>query len=371
MSSQGRRVLRHHGMGLAQDEYTAPNRAVEGSLRRTLRTAEIGCTFSARPFHLWNPRSCRHPQCAAGIRCDPAEPSYEVRILGTTEVCDALLPGRNTDLIGTPLHYAAENEQAVGDAAATRLREACIVAVRQFPPDPQVLLRFVCRVGQPLPRHGRSGTDPLDFIGDVRFRPDVEPERRLVTQGNDELAFHTARAYTSPRPRYFAMLMAEPGWTDEAPGQCGESLLVRWTDVVAELASRHPEHLEDDLALLRDTPVSYTPSFAPTSPVNEPLMVSSSRIDTVVRYWEGMLDTVPAWIGQIPAPDRYLAALRRFDAAANTCSRAIEYQMERSQLILIDNHRVAHARRPFIATRVDAAGLPHYNPRQILSVYIA
>jgi hypothetical protein len=157
-----------------------------------------------------------------------------------------------------------------------------MVAVRQFPPDVEQLLRFVRRMGQPLARHGRSGTDPLDFIGDVRFRPDVEPGRRLVTQGSEELSFHTARAYTSPRPRYFAMLMLEPGWIDEAPGWRGESLLVRWSDVVAELATRHPEEADGDLALLRDIPVSYTPAFAPTAPVAEPLLVSSAGNDTVV-----------------------------------------------------------------------------------------
>ncbi len=281
-----------------------------------------------------------------------------------------LLAGRNTDIVGEPLDYALLDEDRLVALVRERLATHRMAAVRHFPADPDALLRVVRNFGEPLLRFGRPGTTAMDYIGDVRYRPDITADKRLVTQGNEELAFHTARAYAPRRPAYFAMLMVEPGWTDQGAGRNGESLLARWQDVVDEFRERFPATAEEDLRLLSGVAVAYKPWFAPIEPANEPVLFRMPEGDVGVRYWESMLATANEWIGGVADGERYLTALSRFDATANACARAVEYQMEPRQLIVVDNNRVAHARRPFVASRVDAQGNTEFNPRWILSVYV-
>lgn len=279
-----------------------------------------------------------------------------------------MLRGTNTDLIGAPYtHASLTDDQAFGDFQ-NQLDRACIAAVVGFPSDPAQLVDFARRLGPPMRKHSATTDEISAYVGDVRVRPDIDSANQLPTQGSEELSFHTARSYTVNRPRYFAMLMVNPGWLDAPVRHRGESLLVRWADVIAEHECEFASTYELDLRVLSQYRVRYKPSYVSDPAAFEPILSMTDGGWIAVRYWERMLLSCRELLAAEHDAFPFLDALERFDHTANSCERIIDYQMQANQLIVLRNQFVAHARRPFVASRSNAE--QQWNPRHLLSIHI-
>ncbi len=241
-----------------------------------------------------------------------------------------------------------------------------IAAIRNFHPlTAEALVQFAQLLGTPVQKHNTAGKlDPNhqpEYVNKVNFTTNIEREKQLPTQGAAALTMHTARAYSKIKPSYFCMLMVDPGWTNEEPRNNGESMLVRWKDVVKEFYERYPNTAEDDLQLLESTPIAYNPWYITQPPDDKPVLQRLPGNDYVVRAWENIRPTSK----QLTGKNDYLQALERFFEVADTCSSMIEYIMEPGFLVVLDNKRVAHGRRGFVSERQGAI-----NPRKMLTIGI-
>lgn len=244
--------------------------------------------------------------------------------------------------------------------------------VNDFPCHPDTLMAFAKLLGSPMLKHSYDGeiVDTMSSIGDIRFRPDMAAEKRMPTQGCEAIALHTAHAYSQTRPRYFAMLMADSGWREEA-GQSGESLLLHWEDSLREYRKHFPDTAEGDIALLMNTPVPYAPWYVHETPTNEPLFRSGEDGNMQVRYWANIVSTVAGLMqsGGMPHDEIFIEALRRFDGFVQGCAAVKEFRMEKGQLLVVDNRKAAHGRRSFVGIR-EQDGEHEVNSRQLFSVHI-
>ncbi len=272
------------------------------------------------------------------------------------------------------LDYAAMEADALLAGTNTALASESLATIAHFPSDAEALVAFARQLGAPMLRRGTAAAAASSFVGDVRWRPDIEAAQRLPTQTASELSFHTARSFEVVRPRYFAMLMVDPGWIDGRPGTNGESLLVRWRDVIAEYHERYPDTADQDLGVLRRTRIAYRPWYLRDEPSHEPLLRDEGVDgDVEMRYWEDLLATLPEALQTVTSgedAEAFATVIGRFDAVLNSAHAVIEHQMQAGQLTLVDNRRVAHARRPFVPNRVRADGTVEHNPRRLLTVHI-
>lgn len=268
------------------------------------------------------------------------------------------------------INYKDHDQKEIIARAKICLEDTSILAINDFPPDPSALLDFSYNFGKPLLKYTKGETDVMDYVADIRLQPNISEDKRRPTQGNSEIKFHTAHSYIVVRPTYFALLMTDQGWLDQSKGNNGESLLIRWKDVIEEFKSRYPLTAEDDLQRLTTTSISYKPWYVEAEPANEPIMFYLPEGDIGVRYWEGISSTTEESVETINEGYIYLQALKRFDEVVNTCQKTIEYQMDKNQLIVIDNRRVAHARKPFTATKIDTQGNKKINPRQVFTIHV-
>jgi alpha-ketoglutarate-dependent taurine dioxygenase len=259
------------------------------------------------------------------------------------------------------------------EAAAAAAREAVaadgIAFVRGFPADRRALAELGATFGEVMRKYREAGPELEDRIGLVQLRGDIPAEERLDTQGADELRPHTANAWGRKRPRVFGLLMVDQGWVDVPEGTRGESIFVSVADAVEEMARRFPHTFEEDLRLLVRTPVEFhgnAVSRRNGTPVSRmPLLFAVGEDGRLgVRYRERMLDTLRPLVGDIPGGDRYLRAVERLDLALESAPR-VELLLRPSELVLVDNRLVTHARRPFVAER--AGG--ECNPRLLYSVH--
>lgn len=273
--------------------------------------------------------------------------------------------GVNHLTLGEPVDYRIGRERS-----CTRAREALvskhIVHIANFPTDGPTLVEFGSCFGTVRPRSSTLQSTIEDYVGVVQLRHDIEPEARLVTQDNAELRPHTAHSWGLERPRYFALLMVDPGWTDSDPGTHGESLFVAVADALDTMAQRWPNHYDDDSRHLTHTPVEFWGKLRRSAVSRQPLLFPvAERGPLGIRYREGMLDALSECVDTITDGEQFLEAVNRLDQALLTAPR-VELQLGSGDLILLDNRLVTHARRPFVA-RSDS-GL--WNPRLVYSLHV-
>jgi len=254
------------------------------------------------------------------------------------------------------------------DLLLKRVHTQGLAVLSGFPADPEELLAFGRRLGTPSrkPAYGGAANSPKDgdafgYIGDVRLMTDIEAGRRRPTQDRAEVRMHTARSFAVNRPRYFVLLMADPGRRTER-GQSGESVYTSIDHACAALHRRFPDTAAEDLEVLASTPVPWTLPHAPENAARTPVLQSTSP--RTFRYWQGIADDIPAEA----ADSRLAAALTRLDQVINDPAVQAELVAEAGDLVLLDNDRVAHGRRPFPAFMDDAGTVP--STRQVYSVHV-
>lgn len=280
---------------------------------------------------------------------------------------------RNEDLLGEAFVYPVHGRRDLAERVKAALASRSIVRIRGFPTSPDDLYHFGGLLSRPLRKPAfkadtsvRAGV--LAFIGDVRVRADLPEERRLPTQDSVAIGFHTARSSATVRPRYFALLMANQGWTGYPPGSNGESLLVRLEDALAEYRRRYPAQVEDDLRRLVETPIAYKPPHVSGEAAEAPILFDLENGRLGFRFWQDLVVTMRG-LSDALEPG-YLAAIERLGESLDECPRIIELQMDDGDLLVLDNCRVAHARRSFVASRTAADGSVELSPRQIYSAHL-
>lgn len=215
--------------------------------------------------------------------------------------------------------------------------------VKGFPVDPDSLLEWGSALGRvsskPSFTPGRICRDGVfNWVGDVRFYDWLSPAERRPTEDGIAIAAHTARSLVAKAPRLFMMLLAEPS-PNGRPGNRGESLLVRLEDAIAWLQTVYPnDEVEEALHVLRESPLTVS---SPSGPIETYILESTTNGDRL-RYWLNIESDVRA-----SGSAALLSAWTKLDGALRSPEVAEIIDLERGDLIILDNYRVAHGRCEF------------------------
>jgi alpha-ketoglutarate-dependent taurine dioxygenase len=268
-------------------------------------------------------------------------------------------------------------EQVAADARAV-IGERRVCLVRGFPSDPHSYLAFLCKFGTPLANYSSRSqlekSDPHPQINRVKYKRKSEIVTQSVHYVAGGLRPHSARSWFGPRPRYFAMLMVEPGWTDTADGQRGETVVLNWHGMFAELAERDGDVFEHHFERLAGTPITFQANNVRETlcdlPLLYPLADARDAVDVGVRLKQDLGEKILALRDEIPDFERFRESLEYVLAASNEDRFQAVFPLRAGDLILMDNNRFAHGRKPIVGERT-VDGETTTNTRELWSVTVA
>jgi alpha-ketoglutarate-dependent taurine dioxygenase len=256
-----------------------------------------------------------------------------------------------------------------GSAIAARFRDDILDAVREhgvavvrgFPTDGAQLVEFGRSFGplepaDPFKAH-QSPDDPADWLGHTKAH-------KKKTWG-DYLRLHTAAAHAQVEPTFQVMLMMDKGVEppdDEVDN--GQSTMGRVDDAVRRLVANVGQDRADEvLQILQTVPVSTEFPF-PDEPRNEPLLVRRADGSWHFRYWIHVLEHAKSqgWT------QAQLDALYAFEEALQQVM--FQFALNTGDLIVLDNQRIAHGRRPFPKQITDETGATVPTTRKIWSIHV-
>jgi hypothetical protein len=249
--------------------------------------------------------------------------------------------------------------------------------VESFPLDAEDFVNFIRNFGMPLPNYA-SGEDLAAYrvhpnINRVRYEPRKAASPRFHEVGG---AFppHSARSWSKVRPRYFALLMCNPGWIDRKHGENGESIMVRWSDVLCSMRSEDPAQFEIDFDILSRTPLTFHAIHVREEVSDLPLLYqladARGRLDVGVRLRQDLLEKLPEYKSQILDYSTYEAAVLRFWQHANKPDLRSCYRMNSGDIAIVDNNRFGHGRLQMQTAR-EHQGAIELNPRELWSIAMA
>ncbi len=281
------------------------------------------------------------------------------------------------DLYGPPLDARGRSLRELKALADERLRRQRAFYLRNFPPDMDLFAEFLSSFGQLLSNYGEKyGLESYSkhpSINVVRYQERDGGDKFVHEQGG-ELRAHSARSWSKARPAFFSMLMVDPGWLDQESGQNGESISVRWRDVLSLLEAKDAELFARDFQLLTTTPLRFAANHVvePTSdlPLLYPLADAADRYDLGVRMKVDILSKIEQMRDDVPDYESYREALLRFCEGANDPAVCVSYQMAAGDLVMVDNNRFGHGRLGMVARR-EAGRRTLLNPRELWSVSLA
>ncbi|MEU2246322.1 TauD/TfdA family dioxygenase [Streptomyces sp. NPDC019224] len=270
--------------------------------------------------------------------------------------------------------------EEIEEAALASVAEHRLAYLRNFPIDVDQYIGLLSRLGELCPNYAAGSTKDLytlhEAINIVRCRAPQAAGPERVQEKAGSLPMHSGRSFARRRPLFLAMLMTDPGWQDLEPGSNGESLIVRWGDVLAEVRRRHPEHWAEDLRLLTSRAMSFPASHLD----EEPSLVPFLYVPGTPRYTPVADDVavrLPQDIGRLRMAaeslddgERWFEAVTRFQQVANDPAVTHRYVMNAGDVVVIDNDRYGHGRQHVVAARTGADGGQTVNPRAIWSVNI-
>lgn len=240
------------------------------------------------------------------------------------------------------------------------VRKDGLVVVQGFPRDGGALVKFGRAFGELEPadpfKEKQSADDPDDWLGHTKAH-------KKKTWGQ-KLALHTAAAHAQLEPKLHMMLMLDKGMDNpDLSADNGQSLLVRVEDVIDRLTADVGSEADAVIEALLSTPVSTGFPF-PDVPRDEPILTRTDDGAWRFRYWIRLLEYAER--GERSAAQ--LDAFRAFDAALNAA--VFDLVLENGDLIVVDNQRVAHGRRPFPKEIPNAAGELVPTTRRIYNVHV-
>ncbi|MFD6420674.1 TauD/TfdA family dioxygenase [Streptomyces sp. NPDC060198] len=265
-------------------------------------------------------------------------------------------------------------------ATVTSVADHRLAYLRNFPLDVEQYTGLLERLGELCPNYAAGSTKAAyglhPAINTVRCRAPQSEGAERVQEKAGSLPMHSGRSFARRRPLHLAMLMADPGWQDFGAGHNGESLIVRWGDVLAELRVRFPQHWAEDLRLLTGYAMSFPASHLDEDPSELPfLYVPGTPRRTAVP--DDVAARLPQDIGRlrkaaesVKGGERWFEAVTRFQETANDPTVQQVYVMAAGDVVVLDNDRYGHGRQEVVAARTDADGVQSVNPRTIWSVNI-
>lgn len=253
------------------------------------------------------------------------------------------------------------------DKLQNELDNEGIVLLKDFTTSVTEFLNLSQMLGEVLPRSSvyaeKGNSKVLKYVGHVKFADELPEEKRLPTQTNGPLPFHTARSFSRLRPKYFAMYMHNQGWIKTVEDLNGESLFIKFKDVLIDYKKYYPEEYKKDISLLRNTNILRKPWYVKEA-TNEPIIQENEGVLNV-RYWEGMVNSIEKMVNEINNGKEYLEVIKKFDYIMRTSKSAIEIQLNTNDVIIINNQNVAHARKGFLSKKENKL-----NPREIYTTWI-
>ncbi|MFE4924882.1 TauD/TfdA family dioxygenase [Streptomyces sp. NPDC056661] len=257
---------------------------------------------------------------------------------------------------------------AACDALLSAVRNEGLAIIRDFPPEPDSLIALGKMLGRPQPRYP-LGPEPapddgaLTWVTDVRFRPrQADEAHQPFTHRSSELQLHTARAAATVQPRLFMMLMADPGRPSGEPDN-GQSQLSRLDDALHRLSDMYGRRpAEEIVRVLATVPISTEDPY-PETPVVRPILHRAVDGRWAFRYWENIHAHAVS-----TSSEECVEALKKFDQALRNVR--FEVSLRRGDVILLDNDRVAHARRKFPGWSLDGSGRRVPSSRLIYNLHV-
>lgn len=249
------------------------------------------------------------------------------------------------------------------DLIREAVRSDGLVVVRGFPTDGVALVRFGRQLGElaPMVKEGETASpdEPLDWLGNTESY-----KKRTFGQ---ELALHTAASQAPVTPEMHAMLMMDQGVVpDDDSIDNGQTTIARVEDAVRKLhADLGEEEATEVLRLLTVTPVSTEHQFDYPQR-DEPILYHDPDGSWRFRYW--IYVELLAQRAGVPADA--LRALTAFDAALNSPEVRFEVVLEDGDLVILDNRRLAHGRRPFPREIADDDGGTRFTSRRVYKIHI-
>lgn len=238
-----------------------------------------------------------------------------------------------------------------------------VVVVRGFPVDGVALVHFGRQLGElaPMVNEGETADpdNPLDWLGN-------QQSYKKRTFGR-VLALHTAASQVPVTPQVHAMLMMHQGIEIEDPSvDNGQTTLARVDDAVRKLyADLGAEAAEKVLQLLTTTDIS-TEHWFNYPQRDEPILYHNPDGTWHFRYWIYIVLLAQ----RAGLHGERLDALMKFDAALNSPDVKFDVLLRAGDLIILDNMRVAHGRRPFLKEIPGDDGEKHFTPRRVYKIHI-
>lgn len=269
---------------------------------------------------------------------------------------------------------------AIADAVGASLRAHRLAYLREFPVAVDAYIGVLSELGELCGNYAAGSAKAAyrlhPVINVVRCQPAPRDGPQRVQETGGALPPHSGRSFAQRRPLYLAMLMADPGWTDAEPGRNGESLIIRWGDVLIAMRERYPREWAEDRRLLAGVsakfaasflaeepsglPVLYLPGEPRPVPVAEDVAVRLPQVVERLRHASGGTGNGGGADGA-----RWFEAVRRLAVTASSPGVAHRYAMARGDVVILDNDRYGHGRCEVIATRGGEV-----NPRTLWSVNI-
>jgi hypothetical protein len=280
-------------------------------------------------------------------------------------------------IFGEAIDASGCNRMDLLSVVSSNLQQRGAAYVERFPLDVEDFVNFIRNFGTPLPNYA-SGEDLSAYrlhpnINRVRYEPRKAASLRFHEIGG---AFppHSARSWSKVRPRYFALLMCNPGWIDRKQGENGESIMVRWSDVLCSMLSQDSAQFEIDFEILSRTPLTFHAIHVREEVSSLPLLYAladaRSRLDVGVRLRQDLLERLPEYRSQVLDYCAYESAVLRFWQHANKPEIRSCYQMNSGDIAIVDNNRFGHGRLQMETAR-EHEGCVELNPRELWSNAIA
>jgi alpha-ketoglutarate-dependent taurine dioxygenase len=259
---------------------------------------------------------------------------------------------------------------------ALESRRLCLI--RGFPTDPLAFLKLLDCFGEPLTNYSSLSDlekdDPNTKINRVRYKRGKAGGPKSVHYIDGELKPHSARSWRMQRPRYFSMLMVDPGWRDTDEGQRGESVVLEWRYMFQQLAAQDGDTFERHFERLRTMPVHFEANNVredtSRSPLCYPLPDAADRFDVGVRLKQDLQQNLPKLREQFDDFDGYRDAVDYLVQATKQSRYQARFPLDSGDLIIVDNNRFAHGRCNIVGER-EVDGETVFNPRELWSVCIS
>jgi hypothetical protein len=268
------------------------------------------------------------------------------------------------------LNWSERNQESCADKVRSQVALHDIALVKEFPTEVEKFVSFLGELGQVLENYevGAGYGTPQGayrFINRVR----IDPRGKLLHNCAGALPPHSARSWAIQRPRFFAMLMVDPGCQLGPEGSNGETLLVRWQDAL-RILQQESQDFKQDLELLSRVALPFSANRVREMASHAPLIYGlpdrRHELDYGVRWKYDLREKVEALL-----PDAirtaYLAAVQRLYDVLGDLRVQRQGQLQSGDLVVVDNNRVAHGRRTVRAQRLSDGGA---NTRELWSAAI-